>query len=593
MKKINILFTAIILLVYACNDDFLERTPGSNISDEDYWKSVNDLQLYSNNFYNVFLNTYTGYGTIGIYGIDGDDGTDTQISSSYNTTMNGERLVPQSGGGWSAANWASLRDVNYFMDNYKRVNASFDDVKQYLGEALFFRSWFYFDKLRTFGDVPFISTTLETTSAELYDARLPRNQVVDSVMRDLDLAVEYLPSFSGWTGRITKEVAMLMQARIALYEGTWEKYHAGTDFGVKGSDGSKYIEKAAEVSRKLINAKTCDLDNKGVADGYRDLFKREDHSTSKEVLLWRKYSVNDGIYHVWGRYTGGGAGRGVTKEMIDSYLDINGKPIAASTVYVEGDETLAEIAANRDPRLAQTIFTSENDLLWTNNADGKDIYFKYPGISADNEVRCVTGYHLYKGHNPDNKQYQASQCITALIYFRYAEALLIYAEAKAELGTITQEDVDITINELRKRVGMDNGLLNIGAITPDPDWEFPALSPIINEVRRERKVELNCEGFRKDDIFRWAAADELVVGKRPKGAKKSQWDNIPDIPEYQDIRSALKSSNYNTDADGYIDPFQITMPNGYGFKVDRDYLSPIPLSEMVINPNLKQNPGWE
>jgi len=163
--------------------------------------------------------------------------------------------------------------------------------------------------------------------------------------------------------------------------------------------------------------------------------------------------------------------------------------------------------------------------------------------------------------------------------FRYAEALLIYAEARAELGTITQEDVDKTINVLRDRVGTAH--LNITNIPTDPKWFFPTLSPIINEVRRERQIELACEGFRWDDITRWAAADELIVGKRFLGAKF----NSTDYPE-------LNADDYILTDDGYIDFLRDQLPDGYGFRIDRDYLSPISTEELTLNPNLVQNPGW-
>ena len=588
MKNVIILFSAIILLFGACNDEFLERYPLTKISDGNFWQSINDLSLYTNNFYNSYFPVSTSHREMLNFSYDANDGSDTQIRDTYNTTMNGERVVPASGGGWAAGDWAAIRNVNYFMDNYRKVNAPFDDIKQYAGEALFFRSRLYFDKLKAFGDVPFISTTLGTSSDALYDARLPRNQVVDSLMRDLDLAVEYLPSISaGWTGRLNRETAMLLQARIALYEGTWEKYHAGTDFGVQGSNGDKFLQKAADAAKRLMDAKTCDLDNKTAANGYRILFNKEDYSKSKEVLFWREFSVENNVYHCAANCFGAGGVSGITKSMVDSYLDIQGKPIAVSTVYVPGNETLAEIAANRDPRLAQTIYTNENDLFFTGHPDGN--YFKYPRFVGQDI--CMTGYQIFKGNNHDYSQVAVYKCLTAHIWFRYAEALLIYAEARAELGSITQQDVDLTINELRKRAGMNSGLMTLGAITADPNWEFPELSPIINEVRRERKVELCCEGFRKDDIFRWAAADLLIAGKRPKGAKKSQWLNDPNIPS--DILGALQAAAFNTDENGYIDRFKSQLPNGYGFKVNRDYLSPLPLEQMIINPKLKQNPGWK
>ncbi len=160
------------------------------------------------------------------------------------------------------------------------------------------------------------------------------------------------------------------------------------------------------------------------------------------------------------------------------------------------------------------------------------------------------------------------------IIYRYGEVLLNFAEAKAELGTITQDDIDKSIKKLRDRVAMPN--LILAAITADPKWDFPTLSPIINEVRRERRIELASEGLRFDDIMRWAAADELIVGKRPRGFKASQ----------------LATNPYPVDAEGFLDPYQQKLPAGYGFKIGRDYLNAIPKDQLLLNPELVQNPGW-
>src|SRR5690606_866739 len=185
-----------------------------------------------------------------------------------------------------------------------------------------------------------------------------------------------------------------------------------------------------------------------------------------------------------------------------------------------------------------------------------------------------TGYVIQKGYNP-NMEYHVQQYEeTPSILYRYGEVLLNYAEAKAELGELTQQDLDKTINLLRKRVGMPD--LEIGNISPDPNWSFPDLSPMINEIRRERRVELMAEGFRWDDIARWAAADELIIGQRPKGFKAAQLEKNP----------------FTVDSEGFLDPFQKAIPNGYGFVEGRDYLSSIPGSEIVLNPDLTQNPGW-
>lgn len=588
--------TAYLLLLFSsCNDDFLERSPIVNISDANFWKTTNDLELYTNNFYNRndLLNRYGDWGSIGPYGVDADNGADTQVTYNYNTSMNGEATIPASGGGWAVGDWSTLRNINYFMANYKKVDAPWDQVKAYVGESLFFRSLFYFGKLKSFGDLPWVTSTLDNTSNILYEGRLPRSQVVDSIMVDLDKAIEYLPGRGpSYTGRVTKEVALLLQARIALYEGTWEKYHGikNTPFKVKNSDGTKFLQKAAQSSSALI-ALAESNGNTGLADctgeaGYTNLFNQRDYSANKEILLWRKYSVNDGQYTRWGAYYYG-AGRGLTKSMIDSYLCRDGKPIAISEKY-QGDKTLKDVVANRDPRLNQTIFVNDGKhILFTDN----NTFFNTPGFEGVIANSCPTGYQLYKGYNTNYTECINQQSTIGTIYFRFAEALLIHAEAKAELGTISQLDIDKTINALRRRVGMNEGLLNMSDIPADPNWEFKNISPLLNEIRRERKVEFACEGFRKDDIARWAAADELIVGKKPKGAVKKQWENDPNATDaFVEAWKVL-----GEDEKGYIDPYQSfpAMEKGYQFNLERDYLSPLPTNELTLNPELKQNPGWQ
>lgn len=583
-NRIYITILMLALFLAACKKDFLDRTPETSISEAEFWKTQNDLQLYVNNFYTAFPSTIGAFGTIGPYGLDADDGSDNMITMSVNGNMNGVRTIPSSGGGWTYGDWNTLRNINYFMVNYNKVNASWDNQKTYVGEALFFRAWFYFSKLRQFGDLPWVNKPLDITSGELKTPRLSRAVIVDSIMNDLDRAVQYLPSkASAQASRVNKQVAQLFQARIALFEGTWEKYHAGTAFGVNGSDGTKFLQKAATVSADLIaNPGGYALVATPGTDGYWRIFNQVNYSSNTEVMLWRQYDLNINGGHYWHRYTNTGAGRGLTKNLVDYYLCTDGKPITGNALY-QGDAALLNVVKNRDPRMAQTIYINDGNHIVTNNRPNGAApnIFDVPTFSAPNEQKPATGYQVYKGHDPDYNQ-QQDRGTSGYIIFRFAEALLIYAEAKAELGTISQNDLDISVNKLRARVGMPNMLL--AAITADPKWEFPALSPVINEVRRERRVELACEGYRKDDIFRWAAADELIVGWKPKGAKLAQWTGVVD---------SKYLTSYPVDENGYIELFKTNLATGYKFNLLRDYLSPIPTDQMVLNPDIKQNPGWQ
>lgn len=584
-----------LFLIVSCNDDFMERYPEKDISDAAVWKTPLDLQLYVNNFYNRkdLLPRNEGSGTIGIYSYDRDAGSDTQIHQNYNQRMNGQGSIPSTDDDWGSTEnekgWSALRDINYFFHNYKKATGDQKEINRYVGEALFFRALFYFKKVTLYGDVPWYESLLLPGNEELYKARDPRNFVVDKILEDLDTAIEYLPSRGAdakWDGRVNKEAAMILQGRVALYEGTWEKYHAGTDFGVEGSDGSKYLTKAKEVTDALMTLGTCDLDNIGQENGYHRVFNQTSYANSKEVVFWRQYSKSLGIAHWWSNYTTYGGLSGLTKRMIDMYLCTDGKPIEGNQLY-KGDETLLDVVANRDPRLNQTIYVNDGK-----HEQHPGIPFTYPSF-VEYDKACVTGYQMYKGHLPSDILAGAAH-EQGMIYFRYAEALLINAEAKAELEIITQADIDNTINKLRRRlVGMSDMKLD-EVNSWNYEKMFPELSNIINEIRRERTIELAVEGFRVDDIFRWAAADVLIKNYIPQGAKLAQWKGNLDPDPGEDFEKAVKG--LNEDADGYIAPYatQTGFPDtGYNFDLGRDYLKAIPSTEIVLNPALVQNPGWE
>lgn len=605
MKQIKILIIIVMstLTMISCKKNFLERAPLTSISDADYWKTTNDLRFYANNFYSTFPSYIQAYFTAGIFSEDVNT-SDNMVSRTYSGFLNGENTLPSSGGDWSLGGWSNIRNTNYFLGKYQNVSGDQAEINKYLGEVLFFKASFYFNKMKRFGDLPWLSKALTISdSSLLYSERLPRNIITDSIMNILDKAITLLPA-KGATGyepfRVYKELAQLLQSRIALYEGTWEKYHAGTPFGVAGSTGTKYLQKAADAAQAVIGSGKFGLDNVGVPNGYWNLFNQLDYSGSKEVMLWRKYSVADGNYTLIARYITAGGGRGITKSLVQSYLSIDGKPISVSPLY-KGDATLIDVATDRDPRLSQTVqindgkhYVSDTSRFWMTAWQGAP------------EDKDYTGYQLYKGLNSDSKQQAVAAGTQGTIYYRYAEALLNLAEAKAELGTLTQADADATINLLRDRVGMVH--LNIGSITPDPKWDFPTLSPVINEVRRERRVEFACEGYRGDDIWRWAAADELIKGWKPQGAQRAQFITIvtnqinadasikpADKPKaIQDATAALLAL-YPVDGNDYISPYKnnVVGANGYNFKINRDYLSPIPTEQITLNPKIKQNPGWQ
>ncbi len=585
MKRyISYLIAFGFLILWSCSKDYLERYPLDELSPQAYFKTANDLKLYANRFYPL-IPAHSGYGGGTFWA---EKNSDNLVPGAFDIRLSGTRTVPSSGGGWD---WSEIRQANYFLDHCSEATDEPAKVREYIAEVKFFKALLYFDKVKTFGDVPWITKSLNSKSPELNAPRDSRKVVVDSIIKYLDYSIENLkPKSDAEPFRINKESAILLKARICLYEGTWEKYHKNTPFGVSGEDGTGFITLAAGSADQLMKMGTLSVYKGPAGKEYWSLFNKIDYSDNPEVLLWKKYDVPLGVYHQVSSYLSSGAGDiGINKTLIDSYLCTDGKPISVSPEFKGYDSISAEVA-NRDPRLAQSIFLKGYDQTINSPGGGADTTFSKPAIDLSGQFRATTGYCIYKGVNPEFSQHTSSGSWTGSIILRYSEALLIYAEAKAELGTITQADIDKTVNVLRERVGMIH--LNLGSIATDPKWDFPALSPIINEIRRERRIELAFETLRWDDLARWRA-HHLIVGLRPRGIKYIGSDLEGTYKDYLGTPTIKLGQNLFVDANGFIDPYQTALPNGFGFNPGRDYLSPVPSDELTLNKNLlPQNPGW-
>jgi hypothetical protein len=339
---------------------------------------------------------------------------------------------------------------------------------------------------------------------------------------------------------------------------------------------------AVQATEKIMDSGNFSIYSTGhPKKDYFNLFNQADYSGNPEVILSEARDPNLGEgtpSSYWIRENGGvGSRTGLSKQLVDSYLCLDGKPINESPLY-KGDTTLTEVVKNRDPRLAQTMWVPGQVRI---NYPGDPLIFKHPTLDLGGYQLSSSGYMIRKGSSPDPAR-NTESITTDGIVFRYAEALLNYAEAKAELGNITQADLDKSVNLLRKRVGMPK--MHYPVRFTDPNWNFPKLSPIINEIRRERRVELVLEGFRLDDLMRWAAGD-LIRGMKLKGARVIKGVSFPAIED--------KISGIPLDKNHYIWRYGDSAPNGFQFDVNRDYLYPIPTRELTLNKNIKQNPGWE
>ncbi|MFN8205983.1 MAG: RagB/SusD family nutrient uptake outer membrane protein [Bacteroidales bacterium] len=582
MKKYITGWVTLLILSISCSDEFLNRLPLDEISPQEYFKTANDLKLFANRFYPLFP-SHSGYGG-GTFWID--QNSDNMVPDPEDDRMAGTRIIPASKGGWE---WGDIRQANYFLANCRNYKDEAKEKREYIAEVYFFKAYLYFEKVKSFGAVPWISRPLDTHSPELFRGRDRRDVVIDSIIMCLDSAIAGLkPKSQAEAFRLNKEVALLMKARVCLYEGTWEKYHVNTEFGVAGKDGTAYLQLAETTATGLMNMHTLGVYKGPAGSEYFSLFNKLDYSDNNEVLLWKKYDIGLGIYHWCSQYLPfGGGNTGVTRSLMNSYLCTDGEPISTSPLFLGYDSIQLE-AANRDPRLAQSILLP-GDIVTMNIPGNPNTYFVKPALDGSAGFRALTGYCMHKGANLEYSQQLSSGGTMACILFRYSEALLILAEAKAELGTLVQGDVDNTINLLRDRIGMIH--LDLDNIANDPNWDFPSLSPVINEVRRERRVELAFEGFRWDDLARWRA-HHLFAGLRPKGIKYLGSNLEGSYKDYLGNPTIVVGQNLFVDADGLVDPYQLKFPSGLGFNPSRDYLAPIPSDEITLNPDLGQNPGW-
>ncbi|WP_202616892.1 RagB/SusD family nutrient uptake outer membrane protein [Arcticibacter tournemirensis] len=566
MKTRHIVYISfVILLAAACKrEDFLDRFPLDAISEQTYFKNENDLKLYVNRLYDYLPVQRARNPTA-------EDSTDARSDNyamgNINTFLSGQYVVPPSGGGWTISDWSNIRNVNFFLKRYNNAQIDQTIKNYYAGEARFFRALFYWDKVKRFGAVPWLSSDLsDTSSMALYGPRQPHKVVMDSVLADLNYAVSNTADATNtnFAGRITKDVALALKARICLWEGTFRKYHAL-------GDDQNFLREAANAAETLMNSGRYQIYKTGnPSSDYYNLFIQEELKGNKEAILARRYIRNVSMHNltrdisnVW---------PALTKNFVRSILMRDGRPTALSPLY-QGDDTPDNEQMNRDPRYSQIIAT--RGFSFTNNADGTKDLMTLPRIPS-----VVTGYALIKNYSPDPLQWVQSQSTLDLFIFRYAETLLIFAEAKAELGEATQAVIDRTINEIRSRVGMAN--MVIANLVKDPQSDFPTLAVLLDEIRRERRIELVGEGLRFDDLLRWKAGKlienpETILGMKLTPALRAQYP-------------ASQISNVQVNANNYIRVYPNITARVWN---DKMYLYPIPTDQLTLNPALMpQNAGW-
>lgn len=617
-KKIFILATFMGLVLSSCSD-FLDRLPLTQPDNTSFLVGREQAENYINGLYRS-LPVPAKFG-ISIRGEEVN--SDNILAENYDKRLNGENNLFSGADEWKKG-YENLRNVNYFFKYYKVPGTEEnDEVLSLRGEAYFFRAYWHFFLLTRFGDIPIMDDFWDgnATLAGLQIPATKRSDVARFILNDLKAAIGELPeeranlfSRSKYSGlRVNKEAATLLAMRVALYEGSWEKYHSGTKFATEDNSTEFYQEvlnwgdKHLFPANLTLNTKATDKEAKNIEDAFAHLFNQKDYSTVPEAVFWKKYSDADGVYHVIGQLLAGGVvdnvgPSGLSKSLVDNFLNTDGTFIDPAAEKYKDFNNMFE---GRDGRLLATVMhagskfrssagSSANKPMNVRaydptGADEEEIKKKNedirrPSLTSANQYKNVTGFHINLGIDTT---YVSGNCETGIILFRYAEGLLCYAEAAAELNKCTDDVLNKTLKPLRERAGVEYK-------TPvaDPNFSFKGLTPLLQEIRRERRSELSLQGFRLDDLMRWAEAGILKgADGRGRGAYLGE-DGVlyKSFPPKEVTESLLPIV---VDRDKWMDPLQQILPNGYLFDLNRDYLLPIPPDELQMNHKIYQNPGWE
>ena len=595
MKKNIILYSFIALLsgTAGCSD-MLDEYPLDAISPETYYNNADELRSATNQFYGMFPGAASGY----------TESADVVCIFNLPAEVQGIRTVPTSGGGW---NWEYLRAVNFYLSHSVRCD-DVDAREHFDGIARFFRAYFYFEKVKRFGEVPWFDRELSSTDPELFRPRDSRDFIMDKILDDLTYAINNISDKKDLYN-VTHWTALALKSRICLFEGTFRKYH-----GIPGYE--KFLNECATASKLFIDNAPYAIYQTG-AQPYRDLFSSM-NAIEEEVILARDYDRSQNVMHEANANTLSPTyGRpGMNKKIVNSYLMTNGDRFTDQPGY-ETMQYYDEIQ-NRAPRLTQTVVGPGYMRI---NSDA---------VSSPNFGASTTGYQITKWvTDASGDGYLGSS--NDYILFRAAEVYLNYAEAKAELGTLTQEDLKISIKKIRDRVGMPN--IDMDAANANPDPYLCALESgyqnvtgpnkgVILEIRRERTIELLLEGFRYYDIIRWKEGkvfEQPYKGMYFPGLTQGSGDNRYDVfdmndgtvgdkekvdiciytgkkPSVKNIRKFYKLGDefVLTDGDkGNIICHDIEKEPRQ-WREDRDYLYPIPTQERLLsNGTLSQNPNWD
>ncbi len=632
MKFIKYLFLSLIISSVGCNDDFLEYSPKTSLTENTAFETYDNFKTYAWGMYGIFANksmrqhieSYAPGDVLANY-LYRSSGTNVQdnhwqwnnITSTTNTD--------------NAWDFSYMRKVNIMLRNIEGSQMSEADKKHWRSVGLFFRSYRYYDLLARYGDVPWLEDVVEDDDLDiLYGKRTPRNEVAGNILRDLKYAEENIKENGEGanSNTINRNVVRALMSRFCLFEGTWRKYHSL-------SDAEVYLNECERVSKLLIDTYPS------IAANYVDIWSSDDLSKVPGIILYKEGKADLEMFGVPRGERGGGQYVSLHARTVGRYLCQDGKPIATSELY-EGagaNATVNDEFKNRDHRLywrcvppyktnkgnAVSVTDQNKDSWWTEGMDPKDRYYidymnsindanhqfplhtwhphflsRVPMIQTSSHswgpMRNYGGYYLYMYYNTYNEaniQAGAKFAVTDFPIFHIEEIMLNYAEVTYELGKFNQSVADLTINKLRARANV--AAMNVGEINAsfDPDRD-PVVDPVAWEIRRERMVELLGEGFGFYDVRRWNRG-EYFLNQRPLGvrvAASEKGDYFGNASIFVTAADVNADASVNPEDVGRVVCVGDFVAQGKGWQ-DYYNLNPIPKTQLILNENLEQNPGWQ
>ncbi len=638
MKKYMLSISMLALLVIGCNKDFLNKTPLNQLTIQTAFVNYSNFQTYAWGLYDYMA----GYGNSGstmppAFASQEYANSDNISNGTQSSYVNQSKLPATAAGNPTSslqiATWdfSYVRKVNIMLDNIDQSSMVQADKDHWRSVGYFFRALRYYDLIAAFGDVPWIEHALSDTSAGvLFGNRTGRDTVAQNILNNLVWAESHIKSAGDGVNTINVHCVRALLSRFGLFEGTWRKYH-------NLSDANTYLNACVTYSQKLLASFPS------VMSSWDDVYNSEDLTNKPGIILFKQYLITIFNNPMLTRYTASTSWNSdVPKSAIESYLCTDGRPISTSAVY-NGDDSMYAAFKNRDRRLYFTVTppyrvkfinpgvtnqAGNSDNLWAFDANtnygafvrlmndsipgntNKRLPFlsQTPDMKSGNVIPNIphfSSYNAAQGNLPANgiaitqsvsklgyfywKYFNRLQMDGAASYggtqdcplFRIEEVMLNDAEAQFELGAFTQTVADQTINKLRTRANVAN--MVVANITASFDLKRdPTVDPVLWEIRRERRVELFGDGFRFNDIKRWMKGSYLNDYQLGVKIDKAGYPNYPSFN--------INNANILIDGGGtkgYVK--NLPVPVGW---LDKYYLEPVPLQELVINPNLKQSPGW-